>query len=76
MSVATYAGGPNPPPPYELCGLGGRQMTMCEDPHCYRKRPHCCREWGCRWSSVAVVGPDRLERNAVRLDPPVSHGGG
>jgi hypothetical protein len=42
-------------PPPEFKDFSG---PLCEDPACYRSRPHFPREWGCRWSEVAIVGQD------------------
>lgn len=48
----TFKGNGVPPP------LDGTSNTICEDPACFRERPHWVREWGCRWSNNAIVNKD------------------
>ena len=40
--------------------------VMCEDPACFRNRPHWPREYGCRWSHVAV---DHKDGTTTTLEP-------
>lgn len=50
-----FRGGGVPPESEDFSG------PLCEDPACYRKRPHFPREYGCRWSNVCVYGKDGRE---------------
>lgn len=44
-----FRGGSVPPP------LGDFKGPLCEDPACFRHRPHFPREWGCHWSDHAII---------------------
>lgn len=48
----TFRGGEVPPEFKDFSG------PLCEDPACWRKRPHFPREYGCRWSFNAICNKD------------------
>jgi hypothetical protein len=54
VSYPIFKGGSVPPP------LEFGKSPMCEDPQCFRSRPHYPREYGCRWSDFAIVGRDSM----------------
>lgn len=51
---------------------------VCQDPACYRERPHFPREYGCRWSSIAIDNKDgtttilNLAKTEAENDPGTS----
>lgn len=53
MHPQIYVGVGYPP---ELKNFSG---PLCDDPLCFRNRPHFPREWGCRWSERAILNPNQ-----------------
>jgi hypothetical protein len=41
---------------------------ICRDPQCFRQGPHFCREYGCRWSDVAI---ERRDGTTTVLQSPI-----
>lgn len=69
MHPHVYVGIGYPP---ELKDFSG---PLCDDPLCYRHRPHFPREWGCRWSTRARVNPNGtitewMDEYGHKLEPP------
>lgn len=47
--MSTFKGGSVP---------GLMTYQVCADPACHRRGPHWVREYGCRWSDVAICNKD------------------
>lgn len=57
-----FTGGSVPPDLKDFSG------PLFEDPVCYRCRPHFTREYGCRWSHVAIYGADGSIHKVIKIE--------